>query len=309
MEASKSVFGGLARERFWGDSNGELYQWQGFWYLQPHLEAAIAAKSRFQAHDEDILLASSMKTGTTWLKALIPCIMSYKGPSEDNDPLIKHHPNALIPSIVQIFQENLNPDLSIIPSPRLFRTHLPFSMLSDSIKNSACKIVYITRDPKDTFVSLWHFMNAKARLEEEEAYPLNEAFESFCKGIHPFGPFHDHVVQYWKESLKKPERILFLKYEELKRDPKGQVQKLASFLGRPLVEEADVDDVLWRCSFERLKDLEVNKVGVDPRVGFAHSSYYRRGLVGDWKNHLTMEMKERLDKITRTKLEGSGLDL
>lgn len=158
-------------------------------------------------------------------------------------------------------------------------------------------------------MSLWHFMNAKARLEEGEAYPLNEAFESFCKGIHPFGPFHDHVVQYWKESLKNPERILFLKYEELKRDPKGQVQKLASFLGRPLVEEVDVDDVLWRCSFERLKDLEVNKVGVDPRVGFAHSSYYRRGLVGDWKNHLTMEMKERLDKITRTKLEGSGLDL
>ncbi|KAF2299258.1 hypothetical protein GH714_031141 [Hevea brasiliensis] len=40
------------------------------------------------------------------------------------------------------------------------------------------------------------------------------------------------------------------------RDPRGQVHKLASFLGRPLGKEADVDNVLWRCSFGRLKNLE-----------------------------------------------------
>ena len=113
-----SFVNGVPREKCWGDCHGEFYQWQGFWYLKPHLEAAMVAKSRFEACNEDILLASSMKTGTTWLKALIPCIMSYKGHGHDdneNDPLLEHHPNALIPSLVQNFQGNPDSDLCSIP--------------------------------------------------------------------------------------------------------------------------------------------------------------------------------------------------
>ncbi|KAF8378547.1 hypothetical protein HHK36_029890 [Tetracentron sinense] len=112
------------------------------------------------------------------------------------------------------------------------------------------------------------------------------AFESFCNGVHPFGSFHDHVLGYWKESLEKPQKILFLKYEELKKEPRAQMKKLASFLGKPFVKEEEVDKVLWRCSFDRLKNLEVNKNGVDPWVGMLHSSYFRLGNIGDWKNKL-----------------------
>ncbi|KAI8029361.1 Cytosolic sulfotransferase 15 [Camellia lanceoleosa] len=54
----------------------DLYMWEGFWYRLPHLVAAIAAQSSFKPCDDDIILAFSMKTGTTWLKALIPTIMN-----------------------------------------------------------------------------------------------------------------------------------------------------------------------------------------------------------------------------------------
>ncbi|KAJ4707235.1 Sulfotransferase [Melia azedarach] len=310
--SSSNLFDELPKEKSWGVT--ELYQWEGFWYALPHLKAAITARSQFEASDDDILLASSMKTGTTWLKALIPSIMHCNGEEDSdddddsNDPLLRNHPNALMPSIVQIFQENPNPYLSGMCSPRLFRAHLPYAMLPESVKTSGCKIVYITRNPKDTFVSLWHFSNA-ARTPEKGPSPLNKAFESFCKGVHPFGPFHDHVLEYWKESVKKSEKILFLKYEDLKRDTRGQLKKLASFLGRPFVKESELDKVIRRCSLERLKNLEVNKNGVDNLLGIANSLYFRRGTVGDWKNSLSTEMKERLDNITKMKLEGSGLDL
>lgn len=196
-----------------------------------------------------------------------------------------------------------------MPSPRLFRTHLPYTMLPESIKShNNSKIVYITRNPKDTFVSQWHFFNS-IRTVEEGPLPLLQMFDKFCNGVHAFGPFHDHVLEYWKESVRRPEKILFLKYEELKRDPRGEVKKLALFLGRRFGKEEEVDKVLWRCSFERLKSLEVNKNGVDPWVGFPKSAYFRLGVVGDWKNSLTEEMKERLDQITSKIMEGSGLDL
>ncbi|KAI8000028.1 hypothetical protein LOK49_LG09G02302 [Camellia lanceoleosa] len=104
-------------------------------------------------------------------------------------------------------------------------------------------------------------------------------------------------------------KLLFLKYEDLKRDPKGEVLKLASFLGRPLANDGEAEKIVRLCSIERLKNLEVNKDGVDPWSGFPKSSYFRLGLVGDWKNKLSTKMKDRLDKITRVKFEGSGLSV
>ncbi|CAI0378329.1 unnamed protein product [Linum tenue] len=38
------------------------------------------------------------------------------------------------------------------------------------------------------------------------------------------------TVGYWEESRRRPEEVLFLKYEDLCREPKEQVRKLASFM-------------------------------------------------------------------------------
>ncbi|TYG92171.1 hypothetical protein ES288_A11G009300v1 [Gossypium darwinii] len=268
----------------------DLYNWEGFWYSSDHLPTA---KSNFQAKDDDVFLTSSIKTGTTWLKAIIPTIMNPKGRKDDDsdDPLLKHHPNELMPSLeLGFYKVKPNPDLSHMPSPRLFRTHIPHTSLPESVKTSACKIVYVTRDPKDTLVSSWHFLNALIGDQGIDPWPFKDAYESFCNGVHAAGPFHDHVLGYWRESIKRPEKIYFMRYEDMKKDPKGEVKKLAC-----VVED-------------RLKNLEVNQHGIDPWLGIENKHYFRRGIVGDWKNHFTDEMKEKLNQITAMKFEGSGLD-
>ena len=63
---------------------------------------------------------------------------------------------------------------------------------------------------------------------------------------------------------------------------------------------------------ERLKNLDVNKgTGRSSltRIGIPKASFFRLGVVGDWKNHFTEEMPERLNQLTRMKLQGSGLHL
>lgn len=314
-DSHKTLLDKLPTESFW---DIPLYQWDGFWYRAYHLEAALAFGSQFTARHDDIILASPMKTGTTWLKALCFCIAQQSqlpvcdettAKTGEDDPLVKNHPAFYVQTLeVQVYTANPSPDISGMKSPRLFHTHLPYSAFPDSIKNSNCKIVYIARNPKDTLVSMWHFFN-KLRTPEQGPYPFDKAFESFCKGISHFGPFFDHILQYWNQSLNSPEKVLFLKYEELKLDTKNQVKKLALFLGRPFTKDKDVEEAIWRCSLERLKNLEVNKNGVDPWVGMQNSAFFRTGVVGDWKNMFTAEMSERLDKITLQKLEGSGLHL
>ncbi|KAG9143141.1 hypothetical protein Leryth_024161 [Lithospermum erythrorhizon] len=181
---------------------------------------------------------------------------------------------------------------------------LASTIKTESIQKSNCKIVYIARNPKDTLVSLWHFFNTIFR-PDQEPHPLEKAVENFCNGVQQYGPFYEHVLQYYLESRKRPEKILFLKYEDLQRDPRGEVKKLASFLGKNMGEK-EVDKVLWRCSLERLKNLEVNKNG-SVLHAVPNSSYFRLGVVGDWKNYLTPEMEDRINETTSLKLDGFGL--
>lgn len=315
----------LPKETFF--ENLDLYKWEGFWYRPKFLEATLSLHSHFEALDDDVFIASAMKTGTTWLKALCFSIIqkeSYrdqlllnnniKGDQEGldihEDPLTKNPPAFFVKTLeIQVFTESPPPDLSVLKSPRLFHTHLPYSALPGCIKDSKSKIVYITRNPKDTIVSMWSFLN-NLRSPEQGTYEFEKAFESFCEGVFHFGPFFEHVLEYWNESLKMPEKILFLKYEDLKRDPKREVKRLASFIGRPFDDKEGnegMEEVIRRCSLERLKEVEVNKNGIDPWVGIKNSAFFRNGIVGGWKNVFTTEMSERLDQITLTKLEGSGL--
>ncbi|KAF3338471.1 flavonol sulfotransferase-like protein [Carex littledalei] len=46
------------------------------------------------------------------------------------------------------------PIIEALPSLRVLSTHIPYSILPDSITSSDCRIVYIWRDPKDVIYSL-----------------------------------------------------------------------------------------------------------------------------------------------------------
>ena len=124
--------------------------------------------------------------------------------------------------------------LETLPSPRLLATHLPLSLLPPAVSTVGCRVVYLCREPKDAFVSRWHFDN---KMGKGAPIDLDDAFSMFCEGFSPFGPFWDHYLQYWKESLARPQEVMFLKYEEIVSDPLTVVRKLASFLDVHFTEE------------------------------------------------------------------------
>ena len=66
------------------------------------------------------------------------------------------------------------------------------------------------------------------------------------------------------------------------------------------------------CSFEKLSSLSTNQTGEFARLGnivIEKSSYFRKGKVGDWVNHMSEEMGRKLNCIVEEKLKGSGLVL
>ncbi|OEL20646.1 Cytosolic sulfotransferase 17 [Dichanthelium oligosanthes] len=287
-----------------------LFLYKNFWFRQGFVERIMLLQGSFKARHDDIILATNPKCGTTWLKALAFTITNRCHYDFGNHPLLTRHPQEVIPTIdVEI---PLNGDLTCIeklPSPRILATHMPFSLLPEPISIQGCRIVYICRDPKDAFVSRWHFVSEFFGEKNE----LNVAFNQFCEGISGYGPFWDHCLGYWRESITNSDRVLFLKYEEMMSEPVKFVKALASFLGAPFTsEEQDggvPEEVVRLCSFKTLSGLNTSQTEVVQRgnVFVKKSAYFRRGEVGDWVNHISEEMGRKLDCIVEEKLKGSGL--
>ena len=142
---------------------------------------------------------------------------------------------------------------------------------------------------------------------------MEEAFEQFCKGVSMYGPFWNHVLGYWKASMEWPERVLFIKYEDMKMDSAIHLKRLAEFMGCPFSSEEEkqgmVHEILKLCSFENLSNLKVNRTGTF-RLGkrdVGKHVFFREGKVGAWRNHLTDDMVDRLNNVVEQKLSGSGL--
>lgn len=232
--------------------------------------------------------------------------------SSKNHPLLSFNPHDLVPFIEYTVygKHDTIPDLSKIHEPRLFGTHIPFDSLSNSIKGSNCKIVYICRNPFDTFISSWTFAN-KIKPPSLPTLNLEEAFEMYCNGLVGFGPFWNHMLGYWNESKERPKNVLFLKYEDMKEDLKFHLKKMAEFLDRPftLEEESEgvIENIIKLCSFEKMKGLEINNTGTFGR-NFENKFLFRKGEVGDWSNYLSPSMVEKLSKVIEEKLGGSDLN-
>ncbi|XP_010939220.3 cytosolic sulfotransferase 8 [Elaeis guineensis] len=294
-----------------------LRQYQGVWIPEYFLGGIIAVRQRFTARPDDLLLVSYPKSGTTWLKALAFAIMTRIQHPLAHHPLLSLNPHQCVEYLDSLFFDGQQSMVEALPSPRIFSSHTTYSLLSDSIKGSGCRIIYICRDPKDVIVSRWHFNAKMSSKAAKEPIPLTKTFEMFCEGVCPFGLIWDHALGYWKESLRRPDKVLFLKYEELMEEPVAKVKRMAEFMGCPFSpdeeKEGMVEEVIRLCSFEKLSNLEINTTGVMnsivPTAPPTFAFFFRKGKVGDWKSHLSPEMAQRLDEITQEKLEGSGLTL
>uniref|UniRef100_M4CNT8 Sulfotransferase n=1 Tax=Brassica campestris TaxID=3711 RepID=M4CNT8_BRACM len=308
-EETKKLISSLPTDK---DCIGKLCKYQGCWYYYNTLQGVINFQNNFQAQETDIILASSPKSGTTWLKALTVALLE-RSKHHDDHPLLSDNPHALVPFLENnLYLKSSTPDLtkySSSSSPRLFATHMPLLTVKEGLKGSPCKIVFMCRNAKDALISLWYFRCKYQKLEMTRGI-LESMFESLCSGVSFYGPIWDHVLSYWRGSLEDPSHVLFMKYEEMKEEPYAQLKRLAEFLGCPFTEEEEesgaVDKILELCSLRSLSDLEINRTGKTSN-GVDYKFYFRKGEVGDSKNHLTPEMESKIDMIIEEKLKGSGL--
>ncbi|KAL2921956.1 Cytosolic sulfotransferase 5 [Bienertia sinuspersici] len=302
-----------------GSSTVQLIKFEDFWYSSTRFPNIITFQRHFRAQQTDFFVTSFPKTGTTWLKSLLFSIINRNHHPPKQSPLLTQNPHELVYDLeTGIYGGNQKlprpQQLNNIPSPRLLHSHLPYASLPESVKTSECKILYIARNPLDTLVSHWHFYPKIIKKisgdEDFQPHDINAFFEDFCQGNVLFGPFFEHVVGYWKQSLERPDKVLFLKYEDLKEDTSLYVKKVAEFIGVPFsyVEENEgvIQEIIELCSINNLKGLEVNKTGMLSKF-VENNTFFRDGEIGGWRRYLSASMAERMNTLMEQKLRDTGL--
>lgn len=209
-----------------------------------------------EVHPDDVFVVSYPKSGNTWVRFLIASML---------------HPHAEV-SFRNI--ERFVPDLhksrraiDAMPPPRIVKSHAPCF-------DAYPRLVYVLRDGRDAMVSYRHYVLGKGSF----AGSLAEFVKS--REARRYGTWSGHVLGALEFARRHPERVLFVRYEDLHADPLDQARRIAAFC-RLYADAETVEGAVAACRFARLREIERRHGGEHGEDDEAR--FFRSGVVGGWR--------------------------
>jgi hypothetical protein len=242
----------------------------------------------------DVYIVTYPKSGTTWTQQIVKLIRS--GGVEDG---------VNVKDSIPWLEKNGPDACKDISQPRYYKSHTCYGMMpgGDPGKSPA-KYITVARNPKDTAVSMFHHVHAWKFFNFDG--PWDWFFDQFLVGKVESGLWFDYVLEWWKHT--DSDNILFLKYEDMKKDLPKAVETIASFIGYKL-ELQVVDSIAEQCSFQSMKEnpaCNYSVVPADTRWE-DRQPFIRKGVVGDWKSYFTEDQNRRFDELYTKRMSGTGL--
>jgi len=263
------------------------------------------ARENWSPRPGDVLLPIYQKTGTTWMMNIVRELLYF------NEPKMKKISHALDNPAIRYLEFGTREKYEIMDKlawkPRMLVTHMAPDLLNmDTYQKAGVKIIQCYRNPKDTLVSQFHYM-LKVTEGRREQYPqyFPEDFnvyidrilsgKALTNGMN--GEWYPHFLLRWNDYKKLNEDKFFrVSYEELKKDSFFHIKNIAKFLELDLSDD-DIQQVNERTSFNNLKNDSVRK-----QVGL-----FRKGEIGDFKNYLSHEQEDRIEKAFEEVLKDTGI--
>ncbi|EOB03404.1 Amine sulfotransferase, partial [Anas platyrhynchos] len=244
-----------------------VFKYKGFYFGVNTSVEHVASLENFEIKDSDIFIATYPKSGTVWTQNILSLILheGHRNGTENMD---------IMDRIPWLEYNIKNIDFTSLPVPRrkedlkcpakngkidqnhtgytCQKTYCDFRKIFVPV---VLQIIYVTRNPKDVLVSYYHF--SKFIITLEEVPDFNIFMERFLAGKVLASSWFDHVAGWYGHA--EDFNILFLTYEEMKKDLRSAVLKICNFLGKKLSEE-EIESVVRQATFENMKK--------DPRANY-----------------------------------------
>uniref|UniRef100_A0A3Q2Z440 Sulfotransferase n=1 Tax=Hippocampus comes TaxID=109280 RepID=A0A3Q2Z440_HIPCM len=121
-----------------------------------------------------------------------------------------------------------------------------------------------------------------------------------------WGYWHDHVKGFWEEQEKRD--ILYLFYEDMKENPRREVERIMKYLDLSLSDD-DIGHIVELTTFKNMKENPMTNFSFFPPEIYNQSisKFMRKGEVGDWKNHFTPEQSAAFDEDYEKKMKQANI--
>ena len=246
-------------------------------------------------------------TGQTWTMTMIRFIL-YANELEEGKDLSLMDFYEKIPFMETIDGNGVmaTEKFNKLQPPRFMKTHLPNELWKKHLdKHPNLKVIQTLRNPKDALVSYYHHMRSDGQLGAFNG-TWDQFFDLFKQKRLPWGDFFQ-VNANWYKFNKERENSLVLIYEQMKRDHKAHVIKLANFIGKDLSNRA-VDLIVEKSTAKNVSSKFKTLFQNFPMWNLDRSEFVRKGEVGDWTNYFSKEQSDYVDGKCKEYLEPLGIE-
>ena len=292
-------------------------------------KSVLWLKDHFIPKEYDVFIVSYPKCGTTWMQKICVEIMKMVlNKTKTNPSKIKHDDKYLNIDCSKLYLDGKFSNIYYLESmikndvkyfesflyctDKLYQQNNNFlrfwkshSLISSFPTREAKqnKYILIVRDPKDVVISYYEYLKLVG-------YPVfkckfDKFFELFITGLVPGGNYCEWLINWNNACMDKSEKykILWIYYEDLKKDTIRQIGRIVKFLGfeNLINTEDEMRTIVKNSSFDAMKSMIEN--GEDNYV----QGFFRKGIVGDHKNVLTKKQIDILQMITNCKLHMSKI--
>lgn len=270
-----------------------------------HFDSTVWEEIEFR--DDDIVIATYAKAGTTWMQQIIAQLL-FEGDPELAVAEMSPWVDLRIPP-----KEVKLPIIENQTHRRFMKTHLPVDALRFSSK---AKYIYIGRDGRDVVWSLYnHHVNANQKWYDA----LNDApgrigppIEPPPEDIHaywndwlardgfPFWPFWENIRSWW--AIRDLPNVLMVHYSDLKHDMALNIRAIAEFLNIP-INESRWESILEYCSFDWMKQNATKSVPLGGAFWDAGAqTFIHKGVNGRWQSTLLPQDIAAYEKLATENL-------
>ena len=250
--------------------------------------------------DADAVVVSFGKSGRTWLRVLLSRL---------------YQAQHGLPSEMLIEFDNLHRLNATVP--KIFFTHDNY--LRDLTGDGAAKhayrgkpVVLLARNPTDVAVSQYFQWQHRMRPHKMllNRYPptdSNISMYEFVSGASAGIPKITRFLNEWAAAFSTLDRLLIVRYEDMRADTQAQLRRIVEFLGTPATD-GEIDDAVAYASFENMRKREAETSHESERLVAADrdnpdSFKSRRGKVGGFRDYFSEDQIKTLQSMQFSALD------
>ncbi len=247
---------------------------------------SFARAVAYRPRPEDVFVVTQMKCGTTWMQHVV-----YEVLNRGNGDLVTT--GTALYAVSPWLEGRKSVPIERAPlvggerPSRIIKTHLGVQLCP---YDPDARYIYVARNPVSCFASCIDFVATNVG----RMAPAMHAYEDwFCSpDLMWWGTWTDHVKAWWGLA-QQSSNVLFVYFEDMKRDLPATVRRVADFLGVAPLTDEELARVVEKCGFAYMQKHQDNFEMHPPHILQTNAELFVSG-TADRHGDVSDEVRQRI---------------